>query len=197
MLSLISPLRVISIIAVGYALLVVLCLLLYMAVAHELAIWSAIRIAFAGALALDLALLVTVHFIWRWLWVKLPFLNTFLFPDLNGRWRMEIHWVSPEASGNVSAIATIRQDFLRISMEVVSDGSDSETLMARPKKDPESGRPLLYYVYRVVPKQMSANAGSSYEGAAILKFESEQSHCLRGNYFTSRKTVGHFVLQRE
>ncbi len=69
--------------------------------------------------------------------------------------------------------------------------------MAKPKKDPESGRPLLYYVYRVVPKQLSNETGSSYEGAAILKFESTQTHSLRGNYFTSRKTVGHFVLQRE
>lgn len=197
MLSLMSPLRVISIIAVGYALLVVLGLLMYRAFDPELATWSAIKIVFSGALALDLALLVVVHFMWRWLWGKLPFLNTFLFPDLNGRWKMEIHWVSTETAGTVSAIATIRQDFLRISMEVVSDGSDSETLMARPKKDPESGRPFLYYVYRVVPKQMDANAGSSYEGAAILKFNSEQSHCLRGNYFTSRKTVGHFLLQRE
>jgi len=197
MLSLLSPLRVISIIAVGYALLVVLGLLLYIAIGPELATWSAIRIVFAGALVLDLALLAVVHFLWRWLWIKFPILNTLLFPDLNGRWRMEIHWVSPETSGAVSAIATIRQDFLRISMEVVSDGSDSETLMARPKKDPESGRPLLYYVYRVVPKQVSANAGPSYEGAAILKFDSENLHSLRGNYFTSRKTLGHFVLQRE
>lgn len=197
MLNLISPLRVISIVAVGYALFVVLGLLLYMAINPEIATWSAIRIVFAGALALDLALLAVVHFIWRWLWAKLPILNTFLFPDLNGRWRMTIHWVGPEAEGTVSAIATIRQDFLHISMEVASEGSDSETLMAKPKKDPESGRPLLYYVYRVLPKQINAGAGSSYEGAAILKFESEQSHCLRGNYFTSKKTVGHFILQRE
>lgn len=197
MLHLISPLRVISIIAVSYSLFVVLGLLMYLAITPELATWSAIRIVFAGALVLDLALLAAVHFIWKWLWAKLPILNTFLFPDLNGRWKMIIHWVGPQADGTVSAIATIRQNFLHISMEVTSDGSDSETLMARPKKDPESGRPLLYYVYRVVPKQKNAEAGSSYEGAAILKFNSEQSHCLSGNYFTSRKTVGHFVLQRE
>lgn len=197
MLSLISPLRVISSVAVGYALFVVLGLVSYMLAAGELATWSAIRIVFAGALALDLILLAAVHFIWRWLWVKFPILNTFLFPDLNGRWKMEIYWVGAETEGTVSATATIRQDFLRISMEVFSEGSDSETLMARPKKDPESGRPLLYYIYRVVPKQMDTKAGSSYEGAAILKFESEQLHCLRGNYFTSRNTVGHFLLRRE
>jgi hypothetical protein len=197
MINLISPLRVVSIIAVGYSLLVVLVLLLHKAIASEIATWSAIRIAMAGALALDLILLAAVHFIWRWLWAKFPVLNTFLFPDLNGRWRMTIHWIGPEAEGVVSATAIIRQNFLHISMEVTSDGSDSETLMAKPKKDPESGRPLLYYVYRVVPKQINAGAGSSYEGAAILKFESEQSNCLSGNYFTSRKTVGHFVLQRE
>lgn len=197
MLSLISPLRVISIIAIGYAALVVLFLVVYMAFASNVALWTALKVAISGALALDIILFVGVHFIWKWLWAKYPKLNSLLFPDLNGRWRMEIHWVGSEAHGNVSATATIRQDFLRISMEVASDGSDSETLMAKPKKDPESGRPLLYYVYRVVPKQVTAHASQSYEGAAILKFDSSQSQCLRGNYFTSRKTVGHFVLWRD
>lgn len=129
--------------------------------------------------------------------MKVPMLNTLLFPDLNGCWRMQIHWVGPDKSGTVTAKATIRQDFLRISMEVASDGSDSETLVVKPKKDPESGRPILYYVYRVVPKKLSNETGSSYEGAAILKFEAAQTHRLSGNYFTSRKTVGHFILQRE
>lgn len=197
MLNLLSPLRIISIISIGYATLVVFGLLLYMAFTREVAPWSAIRIVFSGALALDVALLTTIHFIWKWLWVKFPALNTLLFPDLNGRWRMEIHWIGPDIGGRVSATAVIRQDFLHISMEVASDGSDSETLMAKPKKDPESGRPLLYYVYRVVPKQTSANAGASYEGAAILKFDSADTQSLHGNYFTSKKTIGHFVLHRE
>ncbi len=110
MLSLVSPLRVIKIVAVSYALLVVLGLLLYMAFARELATWPAIKIALGGALALDLFLLLAVHFIWKWLWFKLPILNTLLFPNLNGRWRMQIHWVGPDAHGTVSATATIRQE---------------------------------------------------------------------------------------
>lgn len=197
MLSLISPLRVISIVATGYAMLVVLCLLAYMVWTSDVATWTALKVALSGALVLDIALFIGVHFIWKWLWAKYPILNTLLFPDLNGRWHMEIHWVGSEAHGKVSATATIQQDFLHISMEVASDGSDSETLMAKPKKDPESGRPLLYYVYRVVPKHITAHASQSYEGAAILKFDSTQAQCLRGNYFTSRKTVGHFVLRRD
>lgn len=197
MFNLISPLRVISVIAITYAVLVVLGLFLYMTVSFEVTLWSAIRVALAGAFALDLMLLATVHLTWKWLWAKFPFLNMLLFPDLNGRWRMEIYWISANDSGSVNATATIRQDFLHISMEVKSEKSDSETLMARPKKDPESGRPLLYYVYRVVPKQTSAHAGPSYEGAAILKFDTTQTDCLSGNYFTSQKTTGHFVLQRE
>jgi hypothetical protein len=38
---------------------------------------------------------------------------------------------------------SVKQNFLK------SSKSDSQTLMAQPKKDPESGRPLLYYVYLV------------------------------------------------
>jgi hypothetical protein len=41
-------------------------------------------------------------------------------------------------------------------MEVRSVKSDSQTLMAQPKKDQESGRPILYYVYLVTPKALGA-----------------------------------------
>lgn len=197
MLNIIPPLRVISVIAVTYAVLVALGLYSYMAFDPGVTLWSAIRVALAGAFALDLALLAAVHFLWQRLWAMFPSLNTLLFPDLNGRWLMKIHWIGAKDSGSVDATATIKQDFLRISMEVRSDNSDSETLMARPKRHPESGRPLLYYVYRVVPKLTTAYAGPSYEGAAILKFDATQTDSLSGNYFTSRNTTGHFELQRE
>ena len=83
-----------------------------------------------------------------------------------------------------------------MSMEVRSQDSDSETLIAKPKKDPESGRPLLYYVYRVVPKQTTIEPRQSYEGAAILKFDETEDEFLSGNYFTSKRTSGRFMLKR-
>lgn len=196
MLSLVSPLKLIAAIAIVYALFVVLTMACYMAIVPDVSAWSLIRVVFAVSIVLDAALFVAVHFLWRWVWGKIPILNTLIFPDLNGQWRMEIHWTDPEKKGIVEAMATIRQNFLHISMEVSSGGSDSETLVAIPKKDPESGRPILYYVYRVIPKMKEGKDETSYKGAAILKFEADQFHSLRGNYFTDRKTTGYFELQR-
>jgi hypothetical protein len=119
-----------------------------------------------------------------------------VFPDLNGEWTMTIHWQGTEKYGIVPARAHIKQDLLRISMEVFSHDSDSETLTVQPKRDPESGRPILYYVYRVIPKNVGNNGGGSYEGAAILKLANSGSDQWSGNYFTSRQTLGHFELSR-
>lgn len=196
MLGLVPILRVISVIAVSYAAIVALVLFSFWTFFDSPTLWASLKVALGGALALDVAMLIAVHVWWKRLWIAFPSLNTFLFPDLNGDWKMTIFWVGNDANGVAKAIATIRQDFLRISMEVKSDKSDSETLMARPKKDSESGRPLLYYVYRVVPKQVNVNAGESYEGAAILKFDGVGTGSLSGNYFTSRCTKGHFLLER-
>lgn len=201
MLALISPLRVISAIAVAYAAFCVLLVLLAIRFFPGTDPWASLRIVFSAALVLDLALLLTVNFWWRTLWTKVPALNTALFPDLNGDWRMTIHWSGVNEEGDpvegiVQATASIKQTFLHMSMEVESEDSDSETLMAKPKRDPESGRPLVYYVYRVVPKKTKAKAGLSYEGAAILKFDRGHSARMTGNYFTSRMRQGHFTLER-
>lgn len=201
MLALISPLRVISAISIAYAAFCVLIVLLAIHYLQGLGAWAAMRVVFSAALFLDLVLVLTVNLWWRKVWTRFPALNTVLFPDLNGDWRMTIHWsgVNEEGDaveGTVQATATIKQNFLHMSMEVESEDSDSETLMAEPKKDPESGRPLVYYVYRVVPKKTRARAGSSYQGAAILKFEGTQSARLSGNYFTSRMRQGYFTLER-
>lgn len=109
---------------------------------------------------------------------------------------MKIHWASANGSGVINAIATVKQSFLSISMEVASKDSDSETLVALPKKDPESGRPILFYVYRVVPKRKGTQSCAPYEGSAMLKFEDERIETLSGNYFTSRRTEGHFELKK-
>lgn len=189
--------RVVVAVAITYAVLVLVCLSVQWHLADAPTLYASLKIALAGAFALNAALLGFIYFAWKWLWSKIPVLNTALFPNLNGLWQMKIHWIGKDdVKGVVDATATVKQDFVRISMEVSSRGSDSETMMARPKKDPESGRPLLYYVYRVVPKQINNEAGASYEGAAILKFDGTRGDSLSGNYFTSRQTRGHFTLLR-
>lgn len=197
MISLLPLHRVIVVVATVYACVIVLVLLLTLPLDVSPDVVTSIRLALAGGTILNLLLLAVFYFGWKWLWKKLPILGSWLFPDLNGNWKMTISWFGiPGEHGKVQAEAVIRQDFLRISMEVLSPGSESETLMAQPKKDPESGRPVLYYVYRVIPKRIGSESGSSYEGAAILKFSGAERDRLEGNYFTSRQTQGHFVLTR-
>lgn len=201
MITLFSPLRVISVVATAYAASVILALFIILPFEQRFWPLSAVQTAFSGAVVLDFFLILACHLLWRKLWAAFPILNTMLFPDLNGEWRMKIHWSGvnergESVNGTVNATANIEQNLLRLSMEVESRDSDSETLMTKPKKDPESGRPILYYVYRVIPKRTNATAGLSYEGAAILKFDVGTKQRLAGNYFTSRMRQGYFTLDR-
>jgi hypothetical protein len=195
MIGLIPPIRIISTVAVLYAALTIV--IAWFLWNPSTTLFSSVKIAFAGAAALNIFLVVMLYFGWRWLWLKLPFLNKALFPDLNGNWHMKIHWTGTQGNGVIEAMATIKQDMLRISMEVAAPDSDSETLLAKPSRDSESGRPILYYIYRVVPKQTIAEAGHSYEGAAILRFSHTGIDSLKGNYFTSRQTKGYFECFRK
>lgn len=159
-------------------------------------LYAKIKISLAGSTALSLSLLFIIHIGWKWLWARFPVLNTLLFPNLEGVWNMTIHYEWNGRPGEVTARALIKQDFVKISMEVESPGSNSRTLIAQPKKDPESGRPLLYYVYQVDPIRVGAQAGTPYIGSAILRYSGEAGETLSGNYFTSQSTHGHFVLTR-
>jgi len=198
MINLFPIQKVIVTIAIIYAVLVVLVLVSIQYFFGNPTVWFSIKIALGGAAILNLILLASIYIGWKWIWSTFPSLNTFLFPNLNGSWNMKIHWNGlNDNRGIVNADAIIKQNLLRISMEVSSEKSDSETMLAYPKKDPESGRPILYYIYRVIPKCTSDNLGDTYHGTAILKLSDSGINELRGNYFTSQKTQGYFVITRK
>lgn len=196
MITLLPLNRVIVAVAVFYGCVVALVVGYVAQHSEPGSLYANVRLAAAGATGLNLALLLMIHWGWKWLWSIFPALNTLFFPNLSGTWKMKIHWVRDDQEGEVDAVAIIKQDFTKISMEVASPGSSSQTLIAQPKKDPESGRPILYYVYRVIPKRVGVRSGPPYEGAAILHFSSSSADALSGNYFTSQRTQGHFTLTR-
>jgi len=146
-----------------------------------------------GAAGLNLLLFLFFTFGWRKLWEKLPILNKLIFPDLNGTWDMTINWEWDGNSGEANATAIIKQNFLSISMEVESDQSDSESLLAKAKKDPESGRPILYYIYRNTPKDAKK---PPYLGTAVLKLGLINPEALEGNYYTDRNSFGRYHLNK-
>lgn len=155
------------------------------------------RLALGGATIIQLLLLAWIYFWWRTVWRWFPSLNQFLFPDLNGDWGIEINWHKEGSeAGIVRGRATIHQNFHKISMEVSTEDSDSQTLIAVPKRDAESGTPQLFYIYRVVTKASKGSVEASYRGAAVLAFSKESGGRLRGNYWTSRLTSGHFTISR-
>jgi hypothetical protein len=158
-------------------------------------VWGSIGFAVSGATALQAILFVCFHVGWRYLWRQFPALNRF-FPDISGKWTIRIAWQMGDRNGNVDAEATIEQNFLRISMDVTSPDSESQTLIAQPKRDPESGRALLYYVYLVTPKARGTSTITPYYGAAILKFSDIAGGELSGNYWTTKQSFGHFLLAR-
>ena len=198
MIGLLSITQIITFVAVSYALLNILCVAIALSFSdHSWSIWTSATIAFSGATMLQLALMGWFYFGWRRFWRWFPGLSRRLYPDIDGEWKIKIEWRDQEGSGIVDAKATIRQDFLRVSMEVASHSSDSRTLIAQPKKDPESGVPLLYYVYEVTPKSIGGNAGTPYFGVATLRFTEGEGEELRGNYWTNRQTSGYFQLSRQ
>lgn len=146
-----------------------------------------------GAAGLNILLFLFFSFGWRSLWKKLPALNKLIFPDLNGTWDMTINWEWNGNSGKANATAIIKQNFLSISMEVESGQSDSESLLAKAKKDPESGRPILYYIYRNTPKDATK---PPYLGTAILRLGLINQESLEGNYYTDSKSFGRYHLKK-
>lgn len=188
MFYLLSPTKIISVVAASYAALLLLLSL----------IWKEadFLIALKGATLLEILLLVFGLWAWRKLWAKFPALNKWFFPDLNGEWRATIKWVKGEESGEAEGVVRIKQDFFKISIEVDSDNSGSETQAVFAKLDAESGRPMLHYIYTVHPKQVAPDVSPTYQGAALLKVDHRDINRLEGNYFTSRATKGHFSFVR-
>jgi len=187
--------RVIAYVAVGYALFPLLVLYFTWPTDEPLTLYSVVRTALSGLAGLGVLLYVFCIHAWRWIWWLVPLLNRTVFPDLNGRWQMRIEWTHKGKKGVKEATATIRQTFLKISMEVDSHDSYSETIVAQPKKDPESGRPILVYVFRVTPRRTGAET-PSYLGSATLRLLPGKRLALAGNYFTDAESQGHFQIRR-
>ncbi|MCU7368976.1 hypothetical protein N5E15_20570 [Pantoea stewartii] len=195
MINLLPIGKIVSSIAVIYA--TVCCLILWAVYDEYTTFTTALSIASGGSFLLNAILAAIFFFGWRKIWQRFPKLNDLLFPDLNGTWDMIIHWEWEHKKGTSHASATIRQSFLSIGMDVEADDSDSQTLMAKPIKDTETGRPALYYVFLTTPKHKADFvAQAPYKGTAILKLNLDGQQVLNGNYFTSRKTVGYYELTR-
>ena len=130
--------RVITYVAIAYAICPVLILYFTWPTDNTQTVYSSIKAALAGSGALGLFLYLFFAYAWRGVWRLVPQLNFTVFPNLNGKWDMTIEWNRGEESGVAQATATIRQDFLKISMEVHS--KDSE--LGNTSRSAEEGRQI-------------------------------------------------------
>lgn len=187
--------RLIGIIATVYAVFVVVMFASTRAYSSGIDLRGATEFAFAYAAALQIALMCFFSFLWKWLWRIIPPLNQIFFPNLEGKWRMKIDYIHVDGkSGTTCADAVIRQSFYKISMEVSAKDSSSVTISADAQKHPQSGRPTLFYIFRVTPKSNTVLSPQSYDGAASLQLSDDD--VLSGNYFTEANTRGHYTLTR-
>lgn len=191
MISLLPLPKLIAWIAAIYAMLVGL-----VAILLDLSGLGGITLAVKGVSVLNILLLLFAIFGWRHIWKRFPKLGEWVYPDLNGKWDVEIYWNWGNKSGTKPAVAYIRQSLIEFSIELESDESQSETLMVVPHKDAKSSRPGLYYIYRNEGKTGAAKKQNPHTGAAILKLDLNSCNELHGNYFTSRSTNGQYTLRR-
>jgi hypothetical protein len=184
--------KVISWVAVFYAMLVLLCTAIL-----NLSGFSTFGVAVKGAAALNIVLFIVAAFAWKWVWKVIPKLNDWIYPDLNGCWEVEINWNWGSNSGSKPAVAHIKQSLLEFSIELETDESESETLVVVPHKHTKSARPGLYYIYRSEGKIGAAKKQDPHTGAALLKLSMESNDLMHGNYFTNRSTNGQYTLRRK
>lgn len=189
-------LRAFGTVAVLFGLAVVVGIHLVNAHLQELGIVRQISLVLSASTLLNLLVAVAFNYGWRRLWRRFPALNDHLFPDWNGTWDVEIHWQWEEKEGTVCGKAEVKQTLLKVSVNLQSERSYSETLSVVPKKHPESARPYLHYLYEAKPTQGYQNDNPAHMGAAILGPDLNNNDVLRGNYFTDRSTSGHYVMTR-
>lgn len=195
MINLLPIGKLISLIAVTYA--VVTGLILWAIFDENTSFMTAISTAIGGSTLLNVLLIAIFYFGWQIIWKICPALNKILFPNLNGTWDMVIHYEWEGKKGTSNAKAVITQNFLKIGMDVEAEDSDSQTLMAKPKKDAETGRAELYYIFLTTPKDKDGiKSKATYKGAAILKLNLHCDQKMEGNYFTDRETCGYYELER-
>lgn len=183
-------------VAVVYSASLLATLSIKVGTTQELGLWEELRFAFAASALLDLVLAAIIGGAWRQIWKWVPVLNRWLYPDLNGAWKVSIDWERSGETGHTEATAHIRQTLTQLSMTLKSDKSESSTICCVPRKDPVSGRPLLDYLYNNEPKQGIAGDHERHIGAATLKVGVDNHDELTGNYFTDRATKGHYTMVR-
>ncbi len=163
---------------------------------------------------------------WRVFWRLIPSLNKIVFPDLNGVWigSTSSNWPTIEKMleaaqayrpVNMAELEAIkpREDAiaveikaslfsLKIFVAASATNGQSHSLIARPRRDPDSEKLFVTNVYRQLVPNHQPTDEASHLGAADLQISSDDHTSIEGEYWTRRKwqlglnTAGRIKLKR-
>lgn len=143
------------------------------------------------------------NFTWRWLWRRVPSLNRWLFPDLNGTWTgtLQSTWIDPatgKSPGPIPTIVTIRQTLFNISVKMKTGESSSYSTRVIAEAEPQADCYRLWYSYDNRPIASVQHRSNRHEGVAWLEVSlADDPDKLSGQYFTARKTSGDIEVTRD
>lgn len=146
-------------------------------------------------------LIAAFNWSWRWLWARIPWLSTSLFPDLNGTWKgtLQTTWVNEHGvvPGPIPATIWIRQSLLTIHVQQQTGESDSWSVRVFPEATADAGRFALWYSYDNQPRAAVRARSARHDGIARLELAVPVgADRLTGQYFTSRRTTGDIEVVR-
>lgn len=148
-------------------------------------------------ITLTTVVITLLNYIWPFIWKLCPSLNEKIFPNLSGKWKIDIKWEDKEGRKGIAiAECNIKQSLFKITISIENDSSYSSTLSVSPRKENSSEDIYLGYIYQCVPKYgEDQKKAEIYYGAANLRVVNFMK--LKGNYFTSKQGRGLFIIERE
>jgi len=133
----------------------------------------------------------------KWLW-KAPIFQKWLvpFPCFSGTWIGEIYYEWDGTKQNKKIEVKIRQTFLTLQIETISNESSSISICSSFDIDEERGRNHLIYSYINEPDATLRDHSQIHYGTVKLRIN-EDVNTLEGTYWTDRRTIGDIVVTRE
>ncbi|RVJ16180.1 hypothetical protein [Sinorhizobium medicae] len=132
-----------------------------------------------------------------------PYMQTKMFPDLNGDWdgHLKSTWMDPETGTTLPLIRAnlkIRQTFFTTSVTWKMGESFSKSTRVFLEPDYENRRYRLWYSYNNDPQAQFSHRSSPHEGVAYLDLDWDTDrNRLTGTYYTARKTTGDMDVRRQ
>jgi hypothetical protein len=136
---------------------------------------------------------------WRWVWRRVPVLSRW-FPDLTGRWEGTYlssyrHENGQHATGPFTAI--IRLGLFTSSVTAWTGEMRSHSTRSWLEADRDAKRFAVGYTYRSIPNAAVRERSAPHDGVCFLTMiPDNEPECLRGIYYTERRTIGDITLRR-